>query len=180
VFQPYVEKWNSIVTDLGKPELAISGLGDAQIAHKLQIGQALAQTTSSGQHAYQALAEANSATASNALDPHAAATLMAQNAVAATKAIDQRNALEEAKRAVPNGNYEAQDIMAAFDHDNPPTMYNGMRDAVAAIYQNPVYQGIHAALAKPGSPEYQRTINTLNAFGASRGIPNFARVFTGG
>jgi len=180
VFQPYVEKFNSLVTDSGHPEWAISGLGDAQIAHKLQLGQAAMQSTGAGQHAYQALSDFTQLAPGGSLDPHAAATLMAQNAVAATKAIDQRNALDEAKQHAPNGNYEAQDIMTAFDRDNPPAVYNAMRDAVTSIYQNPAYATIHSALAKPGTPEYRKTINTLNAYGTQRGIPNFARVFTGG
>jgi hypothetical protein len=180
VFQPYVEKWNSLVTDAGHPELVVAGLGDAQIAHKLQVGQAIAQTTSAGQHAHDALSDVAAATANNALDPHAAAVLMAQNAVQATKSIDQRNALEEAKQHSPNGNYEAQDIMAAFDHDNPPTVYNAMRDRVAGIYESPAYGKIHSALSKPGTPEYQTTVKTLDAFGVQHGIPHFSRVFTGG
>lgn len=185
VFQPYVEKFNSAVTDLGHgagatDDWTIKGLGDQQIAHKLQLGQAAMQSTGAGQHAYQALSDFTQLAPGGALDPHAAATLMAQNAVAATKAIDQRDALAEAKQHAPNGNYEAQDIMTAFDRDNPPAVYNAMRDAVAGIYQNPAYATIHTALAKPGTPDYQKTINTLNAYGKQHGIPNFARVFTGG
>lgn len=180
VFQPYVEKWNSLVGDAGHPELQISGLGDAQIAHKLQVGQAVAQTSSSGQHAYQALNDVAAATANNALDPHAAAVLMAQNAVQATKTIDQRNALEEAKKYAPNGNYEAQDILTAFDHDNPPTVYNAMRDRVAGIYESPAYAKVHAALANPGSDRYKDQVKVLDDYGAQHGIPHFSRVFTGG
>jgi hypothetical protein len=179
VFQPYIAKFNSMVTDAGHPEWAVSGLGDTQIADKLQQAQALAQTTSSGQQSYRALSDAHATTASGHLDPKAVATLMAQNAVMSTRAIDQQNMLDEAKQHAPNGNYEAQDIMTAFNHDNPPTVYNAMRDAVADIYQKPEYAEIHAALAHPGSPKYQTVVNTLNAFGKSRGIPNFARVFTG-
>jgi hypothetical protein len=179
VFQPYVEKFNSLVTDNGHPEWAIQGLGDAQIAHKLQLGQAAAQSTGAGQHAYQALSDFTSLAPGTSLDPKAAATLMAQNAVSATRAIDQQNVLAEAKSHAPNGNYEAQDILAAFNQDNPPTVYNAMRDAVAGIYQAPAYHKIHAALSKPGSSDYADQVKVLDAFGAKHGIPNFSRVFTG-
>lgn len=179
VLQPYVEKFNSLVTDNGHPEWAIQGLGDAQIAHKLQLGQAATQTTGAGQHAYQALSDFTQLAPGTSLDPKAAATLMAQNAVSATRAIDQQNVLAEAKNHAPNGNYEAQDILGAFNQDNPPTIYNAMRDAVAGIYQAPAYHKIHAALSKPGSTDYADQVTALDAFGAKRGIPNFSRVFTG-
>ena len=137
VFQPFVERWNSLMQDAGLPNAMLDqrGLGDTEIAHKMQIGQATAMATAAGQASLGALTDYAGASASPVLTRHATATLLAQQAINATRAIDQQNYLGEAKDHAPTGNFEAQDLLKAFGNEpgHTPVDYNTMRDHAASI-----------------------------------------------
>lgn len=178
IFEPWVAPWNAAMTSAGHPEWAINGLGDTQIAQKMQLGQAAAQATAAGERAFGALKGFESTSAGPHLDPSAAAMLVAQQATLSTKALDKRNALNELR--TQGGNFETQGVLNAFDKDYTPAMYNNMRDSIAKVYLSPDYQNIRAGLSSsPGSPEYKKSIATLNAVGTHSGVPNLSRAFVG-
>ena len=180
IFQPWAEKWNAVMQATGNNDAVITGLGDTQIAHKLQIGQAAAQASEGGQTALKALEGFESASAGPNLDPKAAATLLAQQAMLNTKAIELRDYMQEAKDNAPNGNYEVQDLRRAFDQDHPDSTYNAMRDLAAAVYLSPHYQTIRAGLAAgPGTQAYNNAVANLDAIGQAQKVPRLSRMFTG-
>lgn len=187
VLEPAIAKWNDLVQAAGLPQAQITGLGDTQIAEKLQIGGAAAAASGAGQMSLGALNDFSRLQPGPNLDPKAAANLLAQNAMLATKASDRRNALMEANQSASAGGFsggalgvETQPIMEAVDRDNTPQMYSNMRDTLAALYQSPTYQTIRAGLsASPDSPQYKSTVATLDALGDQKGIPHFSRVLTG-
>lgn len=178
IFEPWVAKWNATV-GAAVPSLAISGLGDTQIAKKLQLGAATAQATSAGERSYAALNDYVQANAGPGLDPSAAAGLLAKQAVQDTRAIDRRNVLNEARSV--GGNYENQMILNAFDKDYKPSDYAKMEDAYKQILLSPEYQNIRKGLSAPReSQQYKTTVATLDEVGKRKGILKLSRMFNAG
>jgi hypothetical protein len=179
VMEPKVAIWNAIMHAAGKDNLVVQGLGDTQIAQKLQLGQATAQATGAGQHALAALQDYQKVSAGPGMDPAAAAAIMAKQAVFATKDLDRRNVLNEARST--GGNFEAQTLMNSFDQDYRPEDYSKMENSIKQIYLSPEWQNISRGLESPrGSPEYQKAVANINAVGQHSGVINLSRAFTGG
>jgi len=154
------------------------GLGDTQIAQKLQLGSAAAQATASGERAFGALKAFRENSPGPQLTPEAAATLMAQLQVGSVKSMDKRNALSEARSKF--GNFEVQQFNKAFDDDYDPGMYNDMRDAIKSIYLGSAYKELMDGISSgPGTENYKRSTNVINEIGRKKGIPNLSRAFTG-
>jgi len=177
VAAPSVAFFNSLVTDAGRPDLVIQGLGDTQIANKLQSAQAFTQAAAGGERAYSALEAAMGVNPGTHLDKNAAVTLMSQMRMQAVKDIDRRNYFDEFSKASPN--YLAPDVNSAFDADHPAAQYNAERSLFGNLIGGQGYQAMRADLQTPGSPEYQRAVKTLDALGEQHGVHHFSRYITG-
>jgi hypothetical protein len=179
IFEPWIRIANSGLRAMGvKEDDLIQGLGDNQIATKLQVGQASISAQQGGREGFQLLQAYLNATANPTLEPKAIATLLAQNAIASVQLMDKRRVVNEAKNLY--GNVEVQPILTAFDNEYSPDYYSRMRDTVRDIYMMPQIDDLLKRLSSnPNSKEYADAIGVINRQGERKGIPNLSRVFLG-
>ena len=176
-----VSKWNAVMNAIGRPELAIDGLSDAQIANKVSVGSAAAREANAGQRSFGSLSAFLKSTPNPSMDREAALKLIADEHLESQMAIDRMNYHktfdqynQQAYAPIPR-NYLASNVDNAFHSDHTQNDYEGERNNYYKFISGPQFQALMPYIQN-GTPAQKS--KALQALDAKYG-PNFHRWLTG-